>query len=278
MSAVLAEATQARDYAKEFADNGFTVIKGFFTKEETGQLLAEVQRCAKEDESRTVGLTDIGIVYTGNIFHRSESTRKLLTHQRVIDFLNPIAGTDLWVRMDQAVTKNPGAGVFRWHQDNGYNQLKTVHYQLWIALTETRKANGALTLAPGSHKRGLLPHKYIANGQVEVQAPVGETVVVNADRGDLILFSSLMLHCTGPNEADNARVAYVAEYMPLSDYDYEVPPPYFVASQGGKSAPHYIDKQPGASSIGNQLMYAKPRAVKSIKKVLRPVRDALRSK
>ncbi len=210
-------------------------------------MLADVQQCVAADKVPT-SLTDRGIVYTGGIYLRREFTRSVLASQRVIDFLRPIAGGDLWVCMDQAVTKHQGAGVFRWHQDNGYNHLKVQHYQLWIALTETCQKNGALTLAPGSHKRGLLPHEFVGGGQMEVRADIGDTVCIDATAGDVILFSSLMLHCTGPNEAEQSRVAYVAEYMPLADYAFDATPPYFVAAQDGRSAPHFVPTQQGAGA------------------------------
>ena len=139
--------------------------------------------------------------------------------------------------MDQAVTKNPNAGVFRWHQDNGYSGLKTEHFQLWIALTETRMENGALELAPGSHHRGRLRHKYIANGQVEVQEEVGPTSPRRRHRGRH--HSLLVADCctqTAPNVADAPRVAYVAEYMPLAHFAPGLAPPHFVVARDGWSA------------------------------------------
>jgi hypothetical protein len=263
--------------AREFDDQGFTVARGFFSKEETAGILADVQHCIGQDTVPTA-LTDSGIVYTGGIFMRCEQTRALLASQRLIDLLRPIAGDDLWVSMDQAVTKHPGAGVFRWHQDNGYNHLKVQHYQVWVALTETCKQNGALTLAPGSHKRGLLPHKFAGGGQMEVQAEVGDTVCIDATAGDVIVFSSLMLHCTGPNEADRARVAYVAEYLPLGDFAFGAKPPYFVAATDGRSDPHFVQTQPGAWRLKNQLLYLGPRLRQTVRRVLHPVRHALRAR
>lgn len=261
--------------AQEFRDQGFTVARGFFSKDEAARMLADVQHCIGDDKVPTA-LTDHGIVYTGAIFNRREYTRELLASQRVVDLLKPIAGGDLWVSMDQAVTKHPGAGVFRWHQDNGYNGIKVQHFQFWVALTETRKQNGALTLAPGSHKRGLLPHKFVGGGQMEVQGDIGDTVCIDATAGDVIIFSSLMLHCTGPNDADNSRVAYVAEYLPLGDLALEAKPPFFIAAENGVSNPHFEPTQRGAHSLKNQLMYLGPRLRRTAKRVLRPIRNALR--
>ena len=266
------------EHATEFRQQGFTVIRGFFTRDVAAQLLAEVQRCAREDvaAAQAAGLTDNGIVYTGRIFLRSALFRQVLSSQPLVDFIKAVAGTgDLWITMDQAVTKNPNAGVFRWHQDNGYTGFKTEHFQLWIALTETRLENGALQLAPGSHNRGRLRHKYIANGQVEVQEDVGPTVRVDATAGDIILFSSLMLHATAPNVADAPRVAYVAEYMPLAHFAPGIAPPHFVVARDGRSDAQFLPRQPGAMVLRNQLMYAGPRLVNLARQTLRPLKRRL---
>ena len=263
------------DRANEYSEQGYTVFRNCFSKSEAAALLEEVERCAALDDFES-SLSAKGIRYSGAVFLRSEICRSMLTDRRIIDLITPIAGGDLWVCMDQAVTKYPGAGVFRWHQDNGYNRLRREHFQLWIALTPTRKKNGALTLAPGSHKRGLLPHTYAGVGQMEVAADIGETVTIDADAGDVILFSSMMLHCTGPNEADTQRVAYVAEYMRMQDFAPKSTPPYFVAATGGEPNPHFTNRKPGARSVRNQLMYLGPRIGEAMRSSVRSLRKTLR--
>lgn len=265
-------------YANEFRERGFVVLRGFFSKEEIAPLRDEILKHERASQ-KTDALTDGGLVFTTNIFKESALVREFLTQQRLLDFICPIAGPDLWVRWDQSVSKYPGAGVFRWHQDNGYNGVQSEHYQLWIALTESQKQNGALWLAPGSHKRGALRHAVAASNQMEVTDSVGETVCVDAMPGDIILFSSYMLHRTGPNDADTNRTAYVAEYFPKSEYDPAIEGPYFMVTDGGKRNPHFVSRQPGELSLRNQLLYMRPRLRRVIEtsRRLRQLRDAVRA-
>lgn len=266
------------DHAREFREQGYTMARGFFSKDEAALLLEESERRMRDQDTYDP-LTESGLIFTQNVFKKSERCQRFIAQQRIIDFLQPIAGGDLWVRWDQAVTKRPGGGVFRWHQDNGYNGLLTEHYQVWIALTETQNQNGALWLAPGSHKRGLLPHKQAEGAQIEVEAEVGESLCIDANAGDMIVFSSLMLHRTGPNEADTKRVAYVAEYMPCTDYDFGLKGPYFMVAQNGVSNPHFVHWQPGGLSLKNQLLYVAPRArrfMRNVRRVGKAVRQVLR--
>jgi hypothetical protein len=276
MEAFMSTTSDRERRIREFEQDGFTVARGFFTAKETERMRADIEHCTRANYEPAALSTD-GIIYTGAVFKYCEYTRQRLAEQRVIDFVSPIAGGDLWVAADQAVTKLPNAGIFCWHQDNGYNHLRRPHFQLWIALTQTRKQNGALLVAPGSHKRGMLPHKFVGRGQVEVQAPIGDTVCIDADIGDVIFFSSLLLHCTGRNLADSERVAYVAEYMPLSDYVWYSKPPYFIAAEDGKSAPRFEWSQRGARSVTNQLTYLAPRVRRQAKAFLKPIRDVLRA-
>lgn len=232
------------DRVQEFRDRGYLVERGFFSNDEIAAVLADIHRCEAEDHP--AGPCHGDLVFTTETFRRSETVQRFVSQQRVIDYLAPIAGGDLWVRWDQAVTKQPGAGVFHWHQDNAFNKLQTEHFQLWIALTESHRGNGGLWLAPGSHRRGRLPHVR-RPGQRVVQAEIGDKLCVDASAGDMILFSSLMLHRTGPNEADTARTAFVVEYMPLADYDYAACAPHFVVAENGCSRPRFVERQPGAT-------------------------------
>jgi hypothetical protein len=253
-------------HADEFREQGYTVARAFFTADECRELAGEVERRMKDPDTYDP-LTQNGLVFTQNVFKKSKPCQALISQQKLIDFLRPIAGGDLWVRWDQAVTKRPGGGVFRWHQDNGYNGLLTEHYQVWIALTESKNQNGGLWLAPGSHKRGPLHHERAPGAQIECTAEIGDSLCIDATIGDLIVFSSYMLHRTGPNEADRARLAYVAEYMPCSDYDFGVSGPFFVAARDGVSRPHFVRLQPGLFSLKNQKMYLMPRVRRFVRRV-----------
>jgi ectoine hydroxylase-related dioxygenase (phytanoyl-CoA dioxygenase family) len=265
---------ETSDRASEFRAQGFVVQRGFFAPEEIASVLAEIERCEREDLP-TNAADDGGLVFTIEAFRRSEVVRRFIAQQKIIDFLAPIAGGDLWVRWDQSVTKPPGGGVFRWHQDNAYNKLRTEHFQIWVALTESHKQNGGLWLAPGSHKRGLLPHRSIER-QKEVREEVRGGVCIDASAGDMILFSSLMLHRTGPNEADTKRTAFVAEFMPLEHYDYAVDGPYFVVAQNGVSNPHFVENQFGATR-DNQRLYWKERVLSAARHPLRKARSVLKA-
>jgi ectoine hydroxylase-related dioxygenase (phytanoyl-CoA dioxygenase family) len=194
------------------------------------------------------------MVFYSNVFRRSEYVQAFISQDRVVDLLRQVAGPDCWVRWDQCVVKNPGAPEFPWHQDNAYNRLKDAHYQFWIGLTAMDGKNGGLWLQPGSHLQGLLPHVRQAN-HVCCTRPPENARLIESEKGDVILFSSLMLHQTKPNESESERWAYVVEYMSLDDFDPLVKPPYFIVSEGGVPAPKWVMSYRASTRMNNRIKY-----------------------
>ncbi|MGB3496258.1 MAG: phytanoyl-CoA dioxygenase family protein [Elainellaceae cyanobacterium] len=233
---------------KEFREKGFVVLKNFFSPEEVDILLERIKNKASEGSEV---LTKGAMTFKSQVFLNDDQIQKIISQQKVIDIVQVFAGPNLWVRWDQAVAKGPGAGVFPWHQDNGYNGLRTEFYQFWIALTKTTSDNGALLLQPGSHKKNL-PHKKVGNEMVYAGEPENPTLI-EAEPGDVTIFSSLMLHSTNPNITEEDRWAYVIEYMRTSDYDPHLKPPYLVVSRDGKSCIDFVYQQEGAKNPINRL-------------------------
>ena len=234
----------AADRAQAFDQNGFVLAKGMFSPEEMRDFIAEVQ--SYEGRSGRPEPNSKGSMqFHSELFRKSEPIRRFVSQQKLIDFLKPIAGPDLWVRWDQAVAKGPQSGVFAWHTDSGYDRLPQPHFEIWIALTEMRKNNGGLWVVPGSHKVRQR-HRFINSHMVAVDSDRYDAVdsgkvFIEADAGDVVIFSSLLLHKTYENTTDRARWSYVAEVMKLGDFDPTIKPPYFVLARYGQSACELAD-------------------------------------
>jgi len=242
---------------EEFLDRGFIVARGFFSQAEM-QALREDLSSARPRVEGEDWLTRDNMVFRSNLYCRNERIQEFVSQKRLVDFLTPIVGPDFWLRWDQAVHKLPGAAEFPWHQDNAYNHLLVPHYQLWVAATPIERENGGLWLAPGSHRRGLLPHRFDGRYAVVESEPI-DPVLLEAEAGDVILFSSLLLHYTSPNVSEQARLAYVAEYVPLDDFDPYIPAPYFVVARNGRPDARFVRMFRGRRRVRNQLKYLLPR-------------------
>jgi ectoine hydroxylase-related dioxygenase (phytanoyl-CoA dioxygenase family) len=250
------------NHGQEFREQGYTIARSFFNAAEMDTFISAIKEAA--GTARSSGLNKGGLIFYNNSFSRSQKVRELISLPRVIDFLSAVIGPDFWVRWDQTVTKAPGAGEFPWHQDNAYNKLEDEHFQLWIALSKMNNERGGLWLVPGSHKRGPLPHAKMGNHLAYV-GPTDNKVCIDAEVGDLVLFSSRMLHYTSPNVSKYDRWAYVAEIMSLDHFDPDIKPPYFVLARNGKPHPEFVNFFRGRLRPANFVKYGKRRVKNTVK-------------
>ncbi|MEO0707134.1 MAG: phytanoyl-CoA dioxygenase family protein [Cyanobacteria bacterium J06649_5] len=240
-----------KSFAEAFEDQGYCVIRGFLSSEEAAGLIEEIKNAETIDG--VSGLNKGTLTFYSGVYYCSKKLQAFVSQPKVVNFLKQIIGPNFWVRWDQAVAKGPGSGTFPWHQDNAYNNLKDGHYQLWVALTATTRDNGGLWVVPGSHKHPL-PHKQIDNHMV-CQEGITGPVFIDAEPGDIILFSSYLLHSTTPNITQATRWAYVIEYMSCDHFDPGIRAPYFVVSQGGEPTAEFVRFYKGNLNPLNHMKY-----------------------
>src|SRR5438445_406467 len=73
--------------------------------------------------------------------------------------------------------------------------------------------NGCISVLPGSHKRGLVPHYRTPIGLVchEPDDP-DQGVQVPVKAGSMAVFQSLTMHKSGVNRSKGMRKAYIIQY------------------------------------------------------------------
>ncbi len=225
-----------QDLKAEFEKSGYLFLPAFFNAEEIKQLRLAITE-ASEKLPQKNSLDKNKMLFFSNLYKHSDVLRRMMSSKSIVDLLCGLAGSDIWMRWDQAVIKYPGGEEFPWHQDNGYNDLNIGHFQFWVSLSRMDERNGGLSLIPGSHLNGVLKHIDLENHRYH-KPEVENALTIEADVGDVVVFSSLLLHRTSPNISGNERLAYVAEYMKITDFDPTVNPPYFVVSGECLPDPH----------------------------------------
>jgi ectoine hydroxylase-related dioxygenase (phytanoyl-CoA dioxygenase family) len=260
------------EYREKFERDGYVRIHKFFSAEEVRRMREEVTTAPTGLAVST--LNRQGMIFREHMLDSSVYLREMVTSPRVIELMTGILGPDLWIRRDTGIIKNAGGVEFGWHQDNGYNQLLDGYAQFWVAITPMNDANGGLWLIPGSHKNGLQPHHMVQTHFVWTGKPVGQ-IPVEAEAGDVVVFSSYLVHRTGPNKTDQPRIAYLVEYMNQEYFDPYTKAPFFLVSRDGKPAPRKAYFYKGNTSISNQLKYVWPRTNRRQQIIRGQVRRAL---
>ena len=104
-----------------------------------------------------------------------------------------------------------------WHQDYFYVRGNSDIVTAWIPFQQTTYFNGCLSVMPGSHKAGIVPHD-VAVGKKWVPSSIfgNEIRLVEMNKGDLLLFNALLLHSGNLNLSSSIRYSLQPRYTSLS--------------------------------------------------------------
>ena len=208
------------DQLRQLRDQGFVNAGQPFTAQELAEIGGEYDRLVGF-EHQVLGNPDDGVFpYRAMLHFRSPVLRRYVIHPALMELVRQLVGPDVRLWWDQGINKAPGSGsAIRWHQDNGYQEGRVPEYVTsWLALDDSDLANGGLLAIPGSHRGGLLPHAMEGvHAVVEDAASIDEVAAVplDAHAGDLLVFSSLLVHQTvGNRTRDRQRRSWVLQYAP----------------------------------------------------------------
>jgi phytanoyl-CoA hydroxylase len=211
------------DQKRQFDDAGFFILRDAFTAQELAEVEAAIDPLEQEHEHRlrangtasAVSSAD-AITFTVHIVGKSPVLRAFAAHPAIADVCHDLIGDDVRLYWDQSVYKKSGRPQeFPWHQDNGYTFVEPQQYlTFWIPLVDVDTENGCPWIAPGMHRLGTLEHWATAIG-LKCLEDAPDAVPAPAKAGDVIVFSSLAPHRTGPNlKLGTVRKAYILQYAP----------------------------------------------------------------
>jgi ectoine hydroxylase-related dioxygenase (phytanoyl-CoA dioxygenase family) len=210
-----------------FDEQGFVKLEGVFSASEVASVIAAIDPLEQrsEDYVRSQGgrisISEADVItFTTHLVAQSDVLRAFAAHPKIKDICHDLIGDDVRLYWDQSVYKKTGkAQEFPWHQDNGYTFVLPQQYlTLWIPLVDVDEQNGCPWIAPGVHKGGTLEHWLTGLGYKCLE-DVPDAVCVPGKAGDVIAFSSLAPHRTGPNlVTGSVRKAYILQYAPDGAY------------------------------------------------------------
>ena len=167
------------------------------------------------------------------VLRKIENTRalspcftELAAHPRLVAIVQSLLGADLLLFRSTLMLKPAFHGsAHALHQDSAYWPMEPpALVTASIALDDATPANGCIKVIPGSHHWGLQEWGHIAQQQ---EAPLTNRDDIDRSRqidvplaaGSAVLFHSLMVHGSGPNQTDRPRnTALYAYFSPHVRY------------------------------------------------------------
>lgn len=211
-----------------YAENGFVVARGLFSKQEADAYRAHyfdmrAKKSYKDDwAGEAAGENDPLREYPRMIhMHRWDKiSLDWLLDERIRLWLERLCGRTPYAVQTMLYFKPAGARGQALHQDQLFLRVKPgVCMAAWMALEAIDEENGCLRVVPGSHKLPLLCR---ADADTSVSftgvgselPPDIESMPIPMEAGDVLFFDGLLIHGSLPNVSrDRFRATLIGHYI-----------------------------------------------------------------
>ncbi len=151
------------------------------------------------------------------IYQDRPELRRFLFSDLMAEICQATLGENAYLFWEQYVIKagDPDTS-FAWHQDSGYvHEDHAPYLTCWIPLDDVTEENGSVYLLPYS-RSGIRSYvKHIPDPRVNDKVCYFGSdpgMPVTAPAGSIVVFSSVVIHRSGPNRTDRLRRVYLAQY------------------------------------------------------------------
>lgn len=234
-----------------FKENGYVIIKNFFDKKKTKDILSLLEYFSEKDFPPFINvhrfdyllaqscekLINLSSVkekadFIIKAMQTSEKLKKYFLDQKINKYLTFLFGKRCIGLQTQMIFKKPrtyySKMAHRPHQDNSYgNNEKGLFFTAHIFLENISKKNGTLYVYPGSHKMGTLdfePHLSYRNkilkpgNEVNLSNIKLKKLDLNAKKGDFLVMDGLLVHGSYANKSKKlSRPIFCGCYIPRGE-------------------------------------------------------------
>jgi ectoine hydroxylase-related dioxygenase (phytanoyl-CoA dioxygenase family) len=230
--------------------DGYAIVRGFLSPEETAQISAETDRMYREGMKHHATYRDKNLLF--EVLDDPKANRRvvlqahwtawispLMEQMRRSDkyfaVLEPFLGRDIKQITHQVHWKPPGAKYtsYRFHQDARFREgnIKDFNFlrstvTTGLAIDRQTVENGALRVMPGSHRLGYLglsDDGAIMVGQTQddelrrAGLDPSNIFTCEMEPGDLLLWTLFTVHGSAPNVSDYDRRFMINSYVRADD-------------------------------------------------------------
>jgi len=217
----------AQQQIQQYRDDGYVVARDIFTTAELDELEGAVdgilERRARQkapldatwagDWKKDMPKTEV--LHTHDVQAYSAAWARVLVHDRFTAALADVIGPNVQLHHTKAFVKPPEKGsAFPMHQDYPYfpHERHTMAAAI-IHLTEATQEMGCFCVYPGTHKLGPLPTVMERAYYLDTERwPIEKATPVPAQRGDVVIFSYLLVHGSDINRSHRPRNTVLVQF------------------------------------------------------------------
>jgi hypothetical protein len=206
-------------------EKGFAKIPGVFSTRKMNDLRAAVFETLLEveedrpyaDGGRVQWREVDGHKYPALMFWPrlvNETFDGISTDPAIVDIVQDELGDEVRQLNNQLYFRLPGdEDAFDWHQDRAFRQnvrpgIEEAYVQTMVCIDPMTEDNGCLWFIPESHKYQCCAGKPKRTSPRDL--PDGmEAEPMNANPGDLLVWSAMVVHGSFPNETNYPRMSYM---------------------------------------------------------------------
>lgn len=210
---------------EQYQTEGYFILERVLTDDQLALLRGGAQHAIDKVDAQLdaagvdrIGINARGKRYFSNMIYKDlPDLRQFLFSDTMAHICRATLGENAYLFWEQYVIKagDPDTS-FAWHQDSGYvHEDHEPYLTCWIALDDVTEENGSVYLLPYSRSGVKSYVKHIPDPNVNDKvcyfgSDPGVPVIVPA--GSIAVFSSVVMHRSGPNLTDRLRRVYLAQY------------------------------------------------------------------
>ena len=218
---------------EKFQNDGFLLIKKFFSKDEMGIINEKILKFSKMKPNDWKSGKEMAYYETSNenenerILSRVEKYvdyhpefQKLANSKNILNALEDLMGGSCVLFKDKINFKRTGGGGFKPHQDVQARWDEFVKYTMnvMISTDQSTPENGCLEVASGHHKHGLIGNYDRPLEGKDLDGMKFE--MVPTEVGDVLFFDHFTPHQSKPNMSDKPRSNIYLTYNLFSEGEY----------------------------------------------------------
>ena len=232
-----------------FNENGYVVIKNFFSKKKCRDFLKIISKYSSKEYPPIMNpdrqdflisqsykkiekfkkLKD-KVNFIRNLQNDAEYFKSIITSKKILNLLKKIKKKKINALMSQMIFKkaNTNYSLQSWepHQDNSYPKNKNGEYiTINIFMNNSTKKNGTLFIWEKSHIYGIFDYKRKISYREKDNKPGNVSKsnkkflkkILEFKIGDLLILHGNLVHGSFPNKSNKSRQLYSASYLPVGE-------------------------------------------------------------